>query len=107
MRKTIPAWSTTSVSTVGAVASMAIADFRTVFSKIACPAILCLLYKERQSENEKCSDILRLFLGAEGAAAGITVPMDREKRSGAARGKDHLERFLIDVFTTLVAVSDP
>jgi hypothetical protein len=46
---------------------MAIADFRTVSPKTACPAILCLLCKEGQPENGKCSDILRLFLdrGAE------------------------------------------
>jgi hypothetical protein len=40
MRKTILEWSATRVSTVGAAAaSMAIADFRTVSPKIACPAI--------------------------------------------------------------------
>src|SRR5690349_3879675 len=61
MRKTIRAWSATSVSTVGAAASMAIADFRTVSPKIACPAILCLRCNEGQPENGKCSDILRLF----------------------------------------------
>src|SRR5258707_15634688 len=39
MRKTIREWSATRASTVGAAVSMAIADFRTVSPKIACPAI--------------------------------------------------------------------
>src|SRR5690242_19884101 len=60
MRKTITEWPATSVSTVGAAASMAITDFRTVSPSTICPAILPSWY-ERQPGNGKCSGILRLF----------------------------------------------
>src|SRR5579871_2258534 len=94
MRKTIREWSATSVSTVGAAASMAIADFRTVSPKIACPAIVCLLYKERQPENGKCSDILRAIFGT-GLRRRSEFRCDPRKTVRERdRRKDHREHLL-------------
>src|ERR1700719_4982872 len=98
MRKTIREWSATRVSTVGAAAaSMAIADFRTVSPKIACPAIFAFPVRKDCWRTES----VLIFCGYFRARSGLVMSNIAGMAQVHRTAKGVLARYGVDRTTRL------